>query len=126
MRKDTFDEFRSCLYGYDFSASLWEHSCDAASSMVALYLTYNDDYSIEYGDFHIGSIKDELESLLADDAYIGADETVSQTKLDNVCKWQVWLKLIKDEEPYANVHLFDYSDEGMQPCDERITLLPHD
>lgn len=120
MTKDNFQNFCDTLFAYDYEAKAEELALEGEYK-VYLYLSKETDSFIEYGDFEADTMEKELIVLLSEDGYLTANREVTN-KVDAQLCWQVWMKFFRNDEIYSAVHIFDYTDDGMQLKSEAVDL----
>ena len=111
------------LSAYDYEAkaiSEMESAQNSSESLpsgceysVYLYLSKEENSLIEYGDFAGSSLSEEAISLFAQDGYIDANGNITDKVGEHLC-WQVWIKFSRNDEIYSAVHVFDYTDNGVE------------
>lgn len=119
MTKDRFEEALNYICQYDYVAELKNITPKVTKNFaeVSLILVTSDD-EIEYGDYPCSKslkrqFRKDLYPILMEDGFL--DE--KGKALDEVTAakaWKVWLNLTDGEDVYAGIHLFDYTEEGVE------------
>lgn len=118
MQKQNFEKFYAHTVAYDFLAACGDDK-EAKNAVVSLYLSCEQDSYIEYGDFHIDSFADEFHELLVGDGYLEPDGGIAD-KVERILSWQVWVNFVEDEHPHSGVHLYNFTDEGIEEIKEYV------
>ncbi len=118
MQKQNFEKFYSHTIGYNFLSACVDKG-NAGSAVVSLYLSCEPDSFIEYGDFHPEDFVEEFHELLVGDGYLEPDGGIAD-KVERILCWQVWVNFVRDGRPYAGVHLYDFTDEGIKDINEYV------
>ena len=118
MTKDNFQNFCDTLFAYDYEAKAEELALEGEYK-VYLYLSTETDSFIEYGDFHCNSFANEFHELLVGDGYLEPDGGIAD-KVERILCWQVWVNFLKNGHPYAGVHLYNFTDEGIEEINDYV------
>lgn len=118
MQKQNFEKFYTHTVAYDFLAACGDN-IDAKSAVVSLYLSCEQDSFIEYGDFHFDSFANEFHELLVDDGYLAPDGSITN-KVERILCWQVWVNFVENGNPQSGVHLYNFTDEGLEEINEYV------
>lgn len=121
MDKDKFSEFISVLEKLDCKSIVSEYDIDIDNVILSVYLSCEENSYIEYGDFALDSYMPEFLELLKEDGYLYDDGTIAD-RVERILCWQVWLTVIQECEPIANIHIFDASNEGCIENREYVAL----
>lgn len=115
MTKEKFVEFLTYIYKYNFKADV---KCiipkvTIASTQISITLFTHTGGYVDYGDYTHESFKKEFKELLIEDGFIDNKKNPLD-EVEDIEKWEVWLNITDGDKIYAGVHLFDYSDNGLQ------------
>ena len=119
MQKLTFEKFYTYTRNFDFAEAVSKGNSNKDKTVVSLYLSCEQNSFIEYGDFRIDSFGEEFHELLVGDGYLEADGTMAD-KVGRILCWQVWINFVNDDRPSSGVHLFDYTDAGINEINEYV------
>lgn len=118
MQKQNFEKFYAHTVACDFLAACGDN-IDAKNAVVSLYLSCEQNSFIEYGDFHCDSFTNEFHELLVGDGYLEPDGDIAN-KVERILCWQVWVNFLKNGHPYAGVHLYNFTDEGIEEINDYV------
>lgn len=121
MQKHNFEKFYSHTCGCDFLSAISRctDKQDANSAVVSLYLSCEENSFIEYGDFRIEGFVEEFNALLVADGYLDTDGGIAN-KVERILRWQVWVNFIDEGRPCCGVHLYDFTDAGVEEINEFV------
>lgn len=118
MQKQNFEKFYAHTVACDFLAACADN-VDVKNAVVSLYISCEQDSFIEYGDFHCDSFANEFHELLVGDGYLEADGGIAD-RVERILCWQVWVNFVEDGHPYAGVHLYNFTDDGIEEINEYV------
>lgn len=122
MKPQQLNEFYRLLCNGTYNNVAASYAIGRYKTMkICLYLSCEPCSFIEYGDFLPQSLPNELREIFMQDGYFDEQGTATE-KAQRMLVWQVWLKYYNDEEPFAAVHLFDFSDDGVAQSGEFVDL----
>ena len=119
MTKEIFETALDYICQYDYLAEMDNITPEVtADNMEVSLLFFTKDERIEYGDYLCNmdlkkQFEEELYPTLVKDGFLNAEGKALDSVKDAM-KWEVWLNLTDGYEYYAGIHLFDYTEKGME------------